>query len=95
MFLCDEGYIKDNEFTQLCENGINLGVEIYEYQDIVNEIYQLSKDVWKDVWETGAQSAVLGGVITGIASSARVMNKRDVKQVTKCMNLKKQQPSGK
>ncbi|CDW73262.1 UNKNOWN [Stylonychia lemnae] len=81
--LVEMDYIKRNEFTPQCEHGICLPKEYIQYKEAVNEIYLLSKDIWRDVWETAATSAALGGVMTGITSSARVLHNRDVKQVNK------------
>ena len=43
------------------------------YSATVNDVYQLTKDVWRGVWESAAQSAALGGVITGMVTTSRIM----------------------
>ena len=91
-YLNTEGYIVNGQFTKQCERGIELGIEIFEFQGNVNEIYLLSKDVWKDVWETGAQSAVLGGVLSGLVSTGRHLDNKQSKQITKRMNIKQSKP---
>jgi hypothetical protein len=70
-------YILKKEFTEKCTQGIVLPESTNEYQDIVNEIYTLSEDVWKDVWASAATSAAVGGVMGGLTTTVKVMNNQN------------------
>ena len=73
----EQGYIENNEFTPMCELGISLGEqsdEVVIYQSVVNDIYQLTKDIWRGVWESAAESAALGGMLTGVVSTTNIIN---------------------
>ena len=75
--LLEKNYIDEsNRFTQKCEHGIIVeSDETKDYSKVVNDVYQLTKDVWRDVWESAAESAALGGMLTSVVSSTRIMNK--------------------
>lgn len=55
--------------------------DVNEYQDIVNEVYSLSEDVWKDVWASAAASAAVGGVMGGLTTTVKVMNNQNSNKV--------------
>jgi hypothetical protein len=60
-----------------------------QYEDVVMEIYLLTKDIWRDVWQSAATSAVVGGALTGIVSTTRVLNRREGKIINRVLrNLK-------
>lgn len=73
LYLKEAGYIKSRQFTVKCQSGIELPPALYPYQDIIQEIYNLSADIWKNVWESAAKSAAIGGVVGGVTTSANLM----------------------
>ena len=87
--LADKQYIENYQFTQQCDKGITLRVELLEYEDIINEVYILSKDIWKDVWESAASSVVVGGALTGIVTTSRVLRQKNGATINRPMrNIK-------
>lgn len=57
--------------------------ETIKYQSLVNDIFILTKDIWKGVWQVAAESAALGFILTSVVSGSRIARRRPGKNVNK------------
>lgn len=47
----------------------------------MNEIFNESVNVWKDVWETAEMSAAIGGIVSGVTTTAKILSNKKATKI--------------
>mmetsp|Transcript_10631 Transcript_10631/g.7945 ORF Transcript_10631/g.7945 Transcript_10631/m.7945 type:complete len:186 (+) Transcript_10631:522-1079(+) len=77
LYLEDQEYIVNNQFSSKCEHGIILLEEIKQFEPVINELFVMSADIWRNVYESATHSAAVGGIISGFTTYANFLTVKE------------------